>query len=242
MEYKLEILKSIVELGSSTYPNIADPSESEILKSSGVASVTSHIEKLSLMGLVQDAQPLFGKNGGMWIGYSLSEQGKDCADDPEKFKAIIAKFEKKPTNEVSNSVRSLVKLCEKSNINENYKDDFVKTLNEIAICFENDCYIATITVCGKILEICLIEILQRNDLEYNNRWMIGKLLSTVKEEINNEYIDPSLESVGKIISKSRNSVVHCNEKIPIPSRDQTIMVIFATRDVVSRNLTKSASA
>lgn len=65
--------------------------------------------------------------------------------------------------------------------------------------------------------------------------MIGRLLTAVRENVN-EYVDPSLESVGRIISKSRNSAVHFNERIPIPSRDQSIMVIFAMRDIVSRNL------
>lgn len=68
--------------------------------------------------------------------------------------------------------------------------------------------------------------------------MIGNLIRKIREKVPNEYMDQALEGTASIISKSRNTAVHFNEKIPIPSRDQAIMVIFATRDVISRNLTK----
>jgi hypothetical protein len=46
----------------------------------------------------------------------------------------------------------------------------------------------------------------------------------------------NLLSVANIINTSRITAVHAKEKIPVPSRDQAVMVIFATRDVVRRNL------
>lgn len=66
--------------------------------------------------------------------------------------------------------------------------------------------------------------------------MVGKLLSSIKENVPNEYIDPSLGNVANIINISRITSVHAKESIPVPSRDQCIMVIFATRDLVNRNI------
>jgi hypothetical protein len=66
--------------------------------------------------------------------------------------------------------------------------------------------------------------------------MIGELLKTVRERVPDEYIDPALASVADIINKSRITAVHAKERTPVQSRDQAIMVIFATRDVVHRNL------
>jgi hypothetical protein len=238
MEYNLEIFKSIIQHGRTAYPNIADPSLNERLKNSGVAPVTAHIEKLSLMGLIGDVRPILGMGGGMWIGYILTERGKTCADNEEEFHVEVQKLQEKPSNEVSNSVRDLVRTCRESDLDQNYKEDFIKTLDEIAICFENECYIATITLCGKILEICLFEMLKRNGVDIQRGMMIGKMLRLVRKEVQNEYLDPSLESISRIISKSRNFAVHYNERIPVPSRDQAIMVIFAMRDVVSRNISK----
>ena len=238
MEYNLDVMKEIINLGASVYPKLADPSTSQILKKIGVISVTAHIEKMGLIGLVKDASPFFNDNFEAWIGYSLTDLGKRCATDNDKFNEIISQIIEKPRNEVSDSVRDLVELCRTSDINKNYKEDFIKTLNEIATCFDNECYIATITLCGKILEVCLCEILQRNRVNYDNKSMLGNLIRLVKEKVSNEYIDQALEGTTTIISKSRNTAVHFNERIPIPSRDQAIMVIFATRDVVARNLTR----
>jgi len=239
MEYKLEILKEIIKLGTKSYPKITDPSESELLLKVGVAPVTAHIEKLSLMGLIKDASPIFGKEGGMWIGFSLTDEGYECANDKEKFNEHISKLTEKPTNEISNSVRSLIDLSKNSNINPNYKDDFIATLNEIATCFDNECYIATISLSGKILEITLTEIIRRNNIEIGDRVMLGQLIRKIKDSEINEYLDPALPEISKVISYSRNSAIHYNEKIPIPSREQAIMVIFAMKDIVQRNLSKN---
>lgn len=236
MSINLELAKEIIRLGTETTSPIADPSESSILIKAGVASVTAHIEKLSLIELIKDAQPIFGKNGGMWIGYSLSEKGLRCGHDNLYFEQVISTLLEKPITEVSKSVLDLIEMCEKANINTNYKADFLKTLEEISVCFQHECYIATIALCGKILEVCLKEILHRNEINSENVFMIGNLIQKVKTDVPNEYIDPSLESVARIISKSRNTAIHFGEKVPIPSRDQAIMVIFATRDVVNRNL------
>lgn len=236
MAINLEIAKEIVRLGTEISDGIVDPSESELLRNVGVAPVTAHIEKLSLLELIKDAQPIFGRKGGMWIGYSLSEKGLKCGKDSQYFEKVISSLEEKPLNEVSKSVLDLIEVCEKTNINSNYKDDFIKTLEEISICFQQECYIATIALCGKILEVCLKEILIRNNVNSDNIFMIGNLIKKVKTDVPNEYIDSSLENIGGIISKSRNTAIHYGERIPIPSRDQAIMVIFAMRDVVKRNL------
>lgn len=238
MKLNFDIAEEIVRLGTEKKGVLADPSESVILKDAGVASVTAHIEKLSLAGLVKDVQPIFGKNGGMWIGFELSNEGLDCGIDNGLLKKTLQGLFEKPINEVSKSVYDLIETCKQQEIRANYKDDFIRTLEEIAICFQNDCYIATITLCGKILEICLTDILHNNNIDTTNIRMIGNMIKAIRENINTQYLDASLNSVADIISKSRNTAVHFNEKIPIPSRDQTIMVIFATRDVVNRHLAR----
>ena len=117
-----------------------------------------------------------------------------------------------------------------------YREDFLKTLDEIRICFDEDCFIAAIGLCGKILEVCLKEVLHRHNVQFDPNAMIGSLIRTRRERAPGEYLDPSLMNIVNIINMSRITAIHSKEKIPIPSRDQTIMVIFATRDVVLRNL------
>jgi hypothetical protein len=72
--------------------------------------------------------------------------------------------------------------------------------------------------------------------------MVGTLIKSIRERVPTEYIDPTLMNVVNIITTSRNTALHAKERIPIPSRDQAIMVIFATRDVVRRNLSHLSPA
>lgn len=58
----------------------------------------------------------------------------------------------------------------------------------------------------------------------------------VAECVEDAVMDPTLMNVVQIINSSRITAVHAQERVPVPSRDQAIMVIFATRDVVRRNL------
>lgn len=171
----------------------------------------------------------------MWIGFSLSEKGLECGKNPVLLEKILSEIGGKPNDQVSNSVYDLIEICKAKPINPNYKDDFIKTLEEIAVYFGNKCYIATISLCGKILEICLIDILQRNCIDTTNIRMLGNMIRAVKN-LPNYHIDTVLENIANLISICRNSAIHFNQKIPTPSRDQAIMVIFATRVFVNDNL------
>ena len=233
---KFDIIKEIVRHGVQSYPGVADPSASEILSGAGVALVTTYIEQLSLLEITTNPTPMFGAKGGMWIGYEVTEKAKELSNSDNALREAVQELIHEKTSEVSESVRSLIEECRLKQINENYKVDFLQTLKEIAICFDNDCFIASIGLCGKILEVCLKEILIRSNVQFDPNAMVGTLLKTIREKVPNEYVDPSLSSVTNIINTSRITSLHAKERIPIPSRDQAIMVIFATRDVVKRNL------
>ena len=235
---KFDIIKEIVRHAARSYPAVDDPSTSDVLSRAGVALVTTYIEQLSLLDIIRNPTPLFGVKGGMWIGYEITEKARELAQSDDALRASVQELIHEKSSEVSQSVRSLIDECRLKEINENYKTDFLQTLKEIAICFDNDCFIASIGLCGKILEVCLKEILMRNNVQIDPNAMVGTLLKTIREKVPTEYVDPSLSSVTSIINTSRITSVHAKERIPIPSRDQAIMVIFATREVVRRNLSK----
>ena len=78
---KFELIRSIVEHGSKVAKDeTVDPSTSKELCEAGVALVTTYIEQLSLVELVHEASPLFGSDGGMWIGYRLSNLGRKLSN------------------------------------------------------------------------------------------------------------------------------------------------------------------
>ena len=237
VKLNFKLIKEIVAHGSKIKPDeTVDPSTNPILAAAGVAMVTTYIEQLSLLNIVSNPCPIFGANGGMWIGYSISEYGQSLSQSEQKLKSAVAELTEDVKSEVSQSVMALCEECQQVPINENYRQDFIRTLEEIAICFDNGCFIAAIGLCGKILEVCLKEILIRHNINFDTNSMIGILLKTIKEKVPSEYIDPTLINIANIINQSRITAVHAKEKIPIPSRDQAIMVLFATRDIVRRNM------
>lgn len=237
---KFELIWAIVEHGRSVTENeTVDPSKNNILREAGVALVTTYIEQLSLLDIVRNPSPLFGAEGGMWIGYQLSDYGRQLSNSENDLKRAVAELIGGPKTEVSEAVISLQEECQKSKINELYQEDFLKTLDEIRICFDEGCFIATIGLCGKLLEVCLKEMLIRNGVSFDPNAMVGSLIKSIQKNIPEEYTDPSLKNIVNIINNSRITAVHSKEKIPVPSRDQAIMVIFATRDIVLRNFSHS---
>ena len=234
---RFDLIQAIVKHGEqSDSGETVDPSTSPELRVAGVALLTTYIEQLSLVGIVRDPVPLFGADGGMWIGYRLSERGRELALSEPDLRRAVAELTGGPKTEVSEAVALLQKECQETQINEMYRENFLKTLDEIRICFDEGCFIAAIGLCGKILEVCLKEILLRNNVQSDPNAMVGTLIKSIRERVPGEYMDPTLMDVVNIINASRITAVHAKERIPIPSRDQAIMVIFATREVVRRNL------
>jgi hypothetical protein len=234
---QFDLIKAIVEHGVRYEPgDTVDPSTSPELRNAGVALVTTYIEQLSLVGIVRDPVPLFGAEGGMWIGYCLSDRGRELAASETDLRRAVAELTGGPKTEVSEAVALLQRECQDAKLNEMYREDFLKTIDEIRICFDDGCFIAAIGLCGKILEVCLKEVLLRHNLQFDPNAMVGTLIKSIRERVPGEYLDPTLMNVVNIINTSRITAVHAKERIPIPSRDQAIMVIFATRDVVRRNI------
>lgn len=236
---EFSLIKEIIAHGASYDPSrVVDPSVNSILNNAGLARVATYIEQLSLLDLVTGATAMFGAAGGMWIGYKLTEEGRRLAASDMELRFAVAELTGDARSEVSSSVKELRAECETAAINANYREEFLHTLDEIGICFDDECYIATIGLCGKILEVCLKEILYQNNIEIPAQCMIGQLIKLINQNLPRIYTDPALVSLADIINRSRITAVHATERVPIPSRDQAVMVIFATRDVVRRYLSQ----
>lgn len=235
MPFDFNLLKEVLVHGNTSTKTV-DPGASEILSNAGLGVVTNYIERLALLELVENPVPMFGRDGNMWIGYTLSQKGRDLIGDDNAMRLALAELIGGPKNEISQSVYLLIEECKKAQLREVYRTDFLKTLEEIAICFDHQCYIATLSLSGKILEICLKEILEKLNVPVDPNSQIGTLLRKISEndKARNFYLDPGLSNISHIIKESRNTAIHAQQAIPIPSRDQVIMVIFALREVVRR--------
>src|SRR5204863_6220285 len=128
-----------------------------------------------------------------------TDHGRQLAASDAHLQRAVAELTGGPKTEVSGAVASLQQECREAPLNEMYRDDFLKSLDEIRICFDEGCFIAAIGLCGKILEVCLKEVLLRHSVQCDPNAMVGTLIKSIRERVPNEYLDPTLMNVVNII-------------------------------------------
>jgi hypothetical protein len=230
-----QIIQEILRLGLEGRTPV-DPSRSPLLRGRGLAIVTSYIEQLSLLELLKDPCPMFGQDGGMWIGYALTDHARPLATDPEALRLAVGALLGGPVNEVSRSIHDLVDAVGGRPFRATYHGNLLARLNEMAICMDHDCFMAVMAHCGVILEILLKETLTRNHIPYDDNAGVGSLIGRLQAHPAAVYLDPGLKNIANIINQSRIQSVHHHETVPVPSRDQAIMVVYAIRDLTMRYL------
>lgn len=233
-ELAYHLTRNGIENQRSDSESYTEANADDKIKDAGNASIANSLEFLGKHKIVIDVQPTFGSSGIGFI-YRINQKLVDELKDDESIaKAIYNLFE--PQDETSNTIAELIDKCLNKNINNIYKDDFITSLNELKICFNNKCFIACLSLSGKILEICLKQLLIDNNIQFEDRFMIGQLLNKIKESKIEKYLDQSLLEVAAIVNKSRIPAVHAKEKIPVPSREQAAMVINGVVDTINRTI------
>jgi len=203
------------------------------LKDLGNATIANCLEMLGGHGIVADVQPTISKHG-MGFVYRIHPKLIDELSSDEQIARLVNGLFEGPTSETASTLTALLEKCELVTINHIYRDDLLASIKELRICFGQECYIACLALAGKVLEICLKQVLIDNKIEFDDKWMIGRLIGRLRESNVERYLDQSLPDIANIINKSRIPAVHAKEKIPVPSRDQAAMVIHAVVDTVNR--------
>lgn len=210
-----------------------EANEDETVKSLGNAAIANSLELLGKHKIVADVQPTFSQYG-IGFAYRISQHLVEELSDVELISRQIEVLFEVPASETSSTIVELLKNCEKTKLNSVYRDDLLASLKELQLCFTYECYIASLALSGKILEICLKQLLLDNNIPFEDNFMIGRLLQTLREAQCEKYLDQSLPEIANIINKSRIPAVHAKERIPVPSREQAVMVIHAVVDTVNR--------
>jgi len=205
------------------------------VKSAGNAAIANSLEFLGKHRVVIDVQPCICE-GGMGFKFiidpTLVEELSDDQAIARKIQAIYGGTQ----SETSLTVADLLDDCERVTINSVYREDLLTSIRELQVCFDSACYIACLALSGKILEICLKQLMIDHKILFDDSWMIGLLLKKIRESNCPKYIDPSLGNLGNIINQSRIPAVHAKERIPVPSKEQAIMVIHAVVDLARRTI------
>jgi len=234
-EQAIEIIRHGYSVQTDNPSGFVEANADQTLRGFGNAAIANLLEMLGGCGVVQEVMPTLG-GGGIGFAYRLNPDivsqisgGKsivDIADD-----ALSGSL-----NDTSAALGGLLRRCRERPINPIYADDLLATLAELRTCFANECYIACLALSGKLLEICLKQLFISKSIHFEERWMIGELLRKLREADPERYLDQSLGDIANIINKSRIPAVHSKERVPVPSREQAVMVINAVVDTMNRTL------
>ncbi len=115
-----------------------------------------------------------------------------------------------------------------------FSEDLQRSLDELAETLRARCYIAVMCLAGKVLEMCLKLILERSGVRFEDKDGIGTLVGKLRSEKAAVYVDPGLGQVADIVRQARNPAIHASSDIPVPSREQALMVLQATLDILRR--------
>lgn len=151
----------------------------------------------------------------------------------------IQKRQNSPHPELRRELNALSEKLHKELPASVFREDLLASVKELAICLREQCYIAALSLCGKILEIDLKAMMDSQGLEFQDDWMLGTLLRKLSNE-GTPYLDKSLKNIANIINQHRIPAVHAKRNIPIPSSHQASMVVNATIDVTNRVFLSSA--
>jgi hypothetical protein len=234
-EQAIEIIRYAANIQRQSPQSFADANANDIIQGFGNAAIANILEKLGAVGVVADVKPMFSA-GGIGFAYRLAPDVISNLTDDQSVINLVDDFLAGGSNETSAAIRRVLRRCQEHSINPIYVDDLLRTLQELRLCFANECYIACLALSGKLLEICLKQTMISNNLSFDEKWIIGKLLNELRQQAPDIYFDQSLGDVANIINKSRIPAVHTLERIPVPSREKTVMVINAVVDTLNRTL------
>lgn len=163
------------------------------------------------------------------IGRDRTPVDEAVPDKKRSFDAIVADLQKW-LGDINQAITSSVEL----------RDDLRNDLREMITCLNANSFRGCLAMAGIVLERILKHFLTTRSIPFAKDSMVGRLLGDIEKS--GQYVDPTLKNIWNIINAQRIIGVHAKEAVPIPSRDQALMVVFAVKDTVTRILAAEQSA
>ncbi len=141
--------------------------------------------------------------------------------------------------EISSDIKEVMLQCKNAGIRDEHKTDYLRTLEEADICLKHKCLIAFICLSGRLLELTL-KILIEKEIGWDNNYdehVISGLIKKKKKEGTTKLYS-GIKNTANIIKEYRNSYVHHKSDLPVPSLYQAKEVFYAIKDTINRVLSK----
>jgi hypothetical protein len=116
-----------------------------------------------------------------------------------------------------------------------YRENLLETLKEISVCLDHQCWMAVMSLAGKVLEVCIKQRMVERGLPFQEDWMLGTLLTKIKAA-GESHIGSAISNVANIINESRITAVHAKVATPTPTEAQAMLVVHAMFEVIDRTL------
>lgn len=238
---------------------LIDPSKDERLVAAGVPVVTTCIERISSLGYVATAGPLFTG----WIGFAPNRRFYDLADATSAAllieQILDAAF---PSafpipDHASIAVETLRRelATQGSWLDQELLDELLLELKTVS---EVRCRNATIGLCGKLVEFVLAALLQRWNIAIEADPTIASLIgalrgrareqnaNTAQREVAQSIleakaaVDMGIPEIAHFIRLHRNGAVHAPRVLDVtkpiirPSQEQTDGLVLFTVDLLRR--------
>jgi hypothetical protein len=124
----------------------------------------------------------------------------------------------------------------KLNIPFDIKSEVFADINELNRCFLNNCFRASVILCGRILEVCLhrkyYECTGFDLLDKNPGMGLGKLIAKMSEK--EIHLDPGIMQQIHLINNVRIYSVHKKTVAFNPSKIQTQAIMLYTKDIITK--------
>ncbi|MGH9959014.1 MAG: hypothetical protein ACREBC_18105, partial [Pyrinomonadaceae bacterium] len=198
-EIAILLVRNGIAKQKSQSDEYTEANEDDDIKALGNAAIANSLEFLGKHKIVADVQPTFSHRG-LGFAYRINPQLVEELSSDEFISHRIEALFEAPASDSSTTITELPKSCERTNINVVYRDDLLASLKELRLCFAYECYIACLALSGKILEMCLKQLLLDNNIQFEDNLMIGKLLQKIQNSKCEKYLDQSLPEIATIIN------------------------------------------
>lgn len=145
---------------------------------------------------------------------------------------------------LENELISFESQIEKSKLSVERQKEYKRILLELLKCYYSECWNAAIGLCGKMLELCMLQIHEQNKIDTSSlvfkdgstkkigHLTLGQLFNNLKNIGYASFI-LNTDQINTILYY-RNGAAHYDGKTPIPARDEANAIISLTLGAIKR--------
>jgi hypothetical protein len=227
----------IIQAGRYFYPNVVNL-ESYINKAVfpeyhyelNYKTAFAIIQILSEHGLVHKEGFFTIDCYGLFPGFKLTDRGLRASKDQSFLRKVCTEDDEILVSDISKQSDELIQLIEVK-VDHYAKEDLLLTIEEISNCLNNRCFISSIALCGKVLELSMSMLITAKGINVNGTTLESKI-NSLRGIVTIENI---ILDMAHTIRRARNGRIHSSDSgVPKPSKEEAFSLFYAMVNVVKK--------